>query len=1084
MLSKWPLWRTIAAIGLAAGVGVLLARQPIAEVVGRALCAQQGLSCSLRISRLDLGGLTLRQLQVKGPSANAPPLTADELAVDLNWSNPFSPRAAVVAGKGITLRLDLTGHQPLLGDLDKTVQDLTRNPSRGGPTPKIALQSIKLIADTPLGPVEADGQLALADADNFTLQLGAAPLTLSGPSSEMDLGGMEVHVQAAGARITGTAKLDVRRFTAPGASIRDLKVDVSIEQLDGVLKGRGAASAQELTLKQGGVHNAVAGADLEATAIDLKKPPSGWIAGVHKLKLSASAGPGSILGAAWSAGELAANLDPRSDGGAAGDLSFSIDKVKHKAGSADRLEIGAKLGLPSFAQTSALTATGVARVRGGALSKAFDEQLGDALEAPLKDVAPHFAAAAGRTARQAGNAFDAVLAWSGRVAEDDYSIAALTGTELKAKSGFSAVLDGDGKSQVISWTSNKAQSWAATGSLRLSGGGGPQVSLDLAHAEGSGKRVSAAGAGELRGWRVGEDILSGTVSGLSFEMDKGAGKAAGEVLLTATGSLAGGVWTQAQASGAMTASWSPTGFLADAPKGLVMSWEKAAYGETTIGAGALRYMPKGHFAERSGATIAGAGTLGALDLPVSGPGYGAHAVLGVTSVDWTSAKTVKVAFNTTAPSFTFLDPGAPAPAPTYAGSFAGLAELSDTWRLTGAIDGGKIKTGQASFDSLKAKFDLGGKGDVLNGRLAGVEVAISDPSAADKRLFEPMKFAGAAALAGDVADFSGAFTMVKPGVQLASISGQHNLKTASGSLAFTPTPMIFQPGGFQPSALSPLLRGPANVAGRVDISGGASWTPDGLKSNATVELKKLGFALASAGVFEGVSGKVDINDVAKMTSAPGQTISIDKVTLGLPIEKGMIRFQLIGFDAVRVIGAEWPFVGGFIRVEPVDFRFSADKNTVVADAVDWDMGKLVELFQLKDVKLQGSISGKFPVAFSTGSATVDHAQLQASSKGGVIQYTGSTGDAAGQSDSKAKMLFDALKDFHYSLLQAELNGDITGRMILALNLEGRNPSVLSGQVFKTNITLDSELMNLLNTTNRGDPTVNAVIGKITGATPD
>ena len=373
---------------------------------------------------------------------------------------------------------------------------------------------------------------------------------------------------------------------------------------------------------------------------------------------------------------------------------------------------------------------------------------------------------------------------------------------------------------------------------------------------------------------------------------------------------------------------------------------------------------------------------------------------------------------------------------------------------------------------------------MLKGQLASVEVAISDPSAADKRLFEPMKFAGAAGLAGDVAEFSGAFTMVKPGVQLASISGQHNLKTASGSLTFTPTPMIFQPGGFQPSALSPLLRGPANVAGRVDISGGASWTPDGLKSNATVELKKLGFALASAGVFEGVSGKVDINDVAKMTSAPGQTISIDKVTLGLPIEKGMIRFQLIGFDAIRVIGAEWPFVGGFIRVEPVDFKFNANKNTVVADAVDWDLGKLVELFQLKDVKLQGSISGKFPVAFSTGSATVDHAQLQASSKGGVIQYTGSTGDAAGQSDSKAKMLFDALKDFHYTLLQAELNGDITGRMILALNLEGRNPSVLSGQVFKTNITLDSELMNLLNTTNRGDPTVNAVIGRITGATPD
>ncbi|MEP7209204.1 MAG: YdbH domain-containing protein [Alphaproteobacteria bacterium] len=1026
----------------------------------------------------------MRQLQVKGPSANTPPLTADQLSVNLDWSSLFSPRASVVAGKGITLRLDLTGHQPLLGDLDKTVQKFTSQPSTGGPTPRIDLQAIKLVANTPLGPIEANGQLAMTDADNFTLDLNAPALKLKGPNSEMDLGGLDVHAKAEGATITGTAKLDVRTFTAPGASIQNLKLDLSVDQLAGVLKGHGAASAQQIALKQGGVKNAVASGDLEAAAIDLKKPPGGWITGMHKLQLAASAGPGSLFGAAWDAGVLKANLDPKSTGGAEGELSFSASKLKHDAGAADAIEIGAKLELPSFATTSALTATGIARVRGGALSKKFNDQFGDAVEAPLKDVAPNFAAAAGKTVRQAGNAFDVVLPWSGRVAEDGYSIAALTGAELKAKSGFSAVLDGDGKPQVLGWTSNKAQSWAAAGSLRLSGGGGPQVSLDLAHAEGSGAKLAAAGEGELRAWRVGEDVLSGRVTGLSFEADKGQGKAAGEVVLAATGSLAGGIWTKAQANGALSASWSPTTFVADAPKGLVLSWDRAAYGETLIGAGALRYTPKGHFAERRGEVIAGEGALGALDIPVSGIGYAAHAVLGATNVNWTSDKTVKVAFNSTAPSFTFVDPGAPAPAPTYAGSFTGLAELSDGWRLTGAIDGGKVKTGQASIDALKAKFDLAGKNGALGGSLAGIEAAISDPSPPDKKLFEPVKFSGDAKLASDIAAFNGVFTLAKPGVQLASVSGQHNLKTASGSLVFAPTPIIFQEGGFEPTALSPLLRGPANVNGRVDISGGASWTADALKSNATVELKKLGFALASAGVFEGVSGNVDINDVAKMTSAPNQTITIDKVTLGLPIEKGAIKFQLIGFDAIRIQTAEWPFVGGFLRVEPVDFKFGADKNTVVADAVDWDMGKLVELFQVKDVKLQGSISGKFPVSFSTGSATVDKAVLQASSKGGVIQYSGSTGDAAGQSDLKAKMLFDALKDFHYTLLQAELNGDIAGRMIVALALEGRNPAVLKGQVFKTNITLDSELMNLLNTTNHGDPTVNAVIGKITGATPD
>jgi hypothetical protein len=1082
---KWPVWRTIAAIGLAAILALVLARQLIGEAIGRAVCAQQGLTCTLKLSRLDLGGLTLKQLQVKGPSANTPPLTADELSVDLDWSNLFKPRATVVAGKGITLRLDLTGHQPLLGDLDKTVRAFASQPPSGGPTPKVNLQAVKLVANTPLGPVEATGQLAMADADNFTFDLSAPPLKLKGLNAEMDLGGLEVHATVAGENITAKAKLDVPKMTGPGVSVQALKADVSVDQKAGVLKAHGAASTQEVALnKQGGVKTAAASADIEAAAIDLKKPPGGWIAGIRKLQVSANAGAGSLLDLAWGGGALKANLDPKDGGGSAGELSFSIVKLKHDMGAADALEIGAKLDLPSFAEASALSATGVARVRGGTLSKAFGDKLADAVEKPLKDVAPNFAAAAGKTLREAGNAFGVVLPWSGRVSEAGYSVSALTGAELKAKSGFSAVLDGDGKPQVASWTSDKAQSWTAAGSLRLSGGGGPQLSLDVAHAEGSGDRLAATGAGELRAWRVGEDVLSGKVTGLSFEADKTTGKAAGEVLIAATGSLAGGVWTGAQANGAMTASWSPTVFVADAPKGLAISWDKAAYGETLIGAGALRYTPKGHFAEKRGDVIAGEGSIGAIDLPVSSASYAAHAVLGATSVNWTSGKTVKVAFNSTAPSFTFVDPGAPAPQPTYAGSFTGLAELSDRWRLTGALDGGKVKTGQVSIDALKAKYDLGGRNGALSGSLTGLEASISDPQPAAKKLFEPMKFNGAANLASDIVAFNGVFTLGKPAVQLANVSGKHDLKTGAGALTFAPTPLIFQEGGFEPKALSPLLRGPANVNGRIDISGGASWTKDKLQSNAVVELKKLGFALASAGVFEGVSGKVVINDVAKMTTPPSQVITIDKVTLGLPIEKGTIKFQLAGFDAVRIQSAEWPFVGGFLRVEPVEFRFSEPKNTVVADAVDWDMGQLAELFKISDLKLQGVISGKFPVSFSTGSATVDHALLKASSKGGVIQYSGSTGDAAGQSDSKAKMLFDALKDFHFSVLQAELNGDLAGRMILTLALEGRNPAVLKGQVFKTNITLDSELMNLLNTTNRGDPTVNAVIGKITGAAPD
>ena len=253
-----------------------------------------------------------------------------------------------------------------------------------------------------------------------------------------------------------------------------------------------------------------------------------------------------------------------------------------------------------------------------------------------------------------------------------------------------------------------------------------------------------------------------------------------------------------------------------------------------------------------------------------------------------------------------------------------------------------------------------------------------------------------------------------------------------------------------------------------------------MKASATADMRKVGFTLASAGVFEGVSGKVEIADLMNMKSAPGQSITIDKVTLGLPIEKGTIRFQLIGTSAIRLESAEWPFGGGFIRIKPVDFAFTeGTENRIVAQAVNWDLAKLVEQFKLPDVKLVGIVAGDFPVVFRTGSATIDNATLEATKEGGVIQYSGSPGDAAAQADDNSKMVFDALKDFRYQVLKVGLNGDLAGRMVMNLSVLGRNPDVLGGQPFQLNIGIDSELVRLLTSTT-SQPDIRTAVGQVIG----
>jgi translocation and assembly module TamB len=225
--------------------------------------------------------------------------------------------------------------------------------------------------------------------------------------------------------------------------------------------------------------------------------------------------------------------------------------------------------------------------------------------------------------------------------------------------------------------------------------------------------------------------------------------------------------------------------------------------------------------------------------------------------------------------------------------------------------------------------------------------------------------------------------------------------------------------------------------------------------------------LASAGAFEGVSGKIEVADLLNMKSAPGQKLTIEKVTLGMPLEKGVIDFQLIGFEAIRIAGAEWPFVGGFIRVKPTDFTFaSTARNVIVAQAVDWNLDTLVRQFELPDLKLQGKVGGDFPVVFSAGSAEIDNAVL-ASSGPGVIQYGGAATDAAAQNEPTTAIVMDALKNFRFEVLKIGLDGNLAGKMILTLDMLGRNPAVMNGQAFQLNISIDSELAKLVNSLTLG-----------------
>ncbi len=1059
--------------------GVWLARKPIAEGVGRSFCSGEGLDCELHFSRLDFGGVALRDLDVRAAGAERAAVRAGALAVDLAWNFPLTFRTRSIDADDVELRVNLSGEGGVLGDLDEVVRrQMNGAQPSAGPAPAMAFRNVRIIGETEWGEVEAVGRFVRSVAGDADIEFLAAPVRLAHSWGELDFGGAKLVANSEGQNLFGTLTFDLASMTSGERQMAGARLQMDFAQSGGSLTARADGQVETADLPEGRLRGARVHGDLLADAIDVSALTMAGVASrVRQLTIEGGADAGGVQDAELSDFTLAIDIDPSVEGGAAGDVRIAARALTHEMGRAERLEIEGRVDVPGGdpgALGRTVRASGVARLRDATLDRAASDELATSLGGLIGGALPTFGAATERAVRAAGEKFDMVLPWSFDLQDGETDLSALSGSEVAAASGFAMRLEGENGAPAVSWVAGDNAAWRAQGVMTASGGGGPPVRVELADARGGADGVSVRASGSLSGWAAGNETLSAEVRDAVYASDGETGKFSGGVTASISGVLGGVRWTRLRTRAELESEWSAQASSTSSAQNLRLDWDAAQIGGTRIGAGALTYVPDDVLAVGDADAIRGAGRLSGFESELRGSNFTGQIRLGGARVVWTRGADMRARFELEPTQVLFLtgDGGVPVDI----GSVVGEARLGNGWRVNGDVERGGAVAQTAAVKDVSAGFDLSGGGArKISGALRDVAFVITDPDEDGSHLFEDMKFEGMGDLAAGAATFSGRVVMVESGVQVGDVTGRHSMDEGRGEAAFAETPLIFRPRGFQPKDLSPVLRGAANVDGRVDVSGAATWSGEGLDASARLNLRGLGFAVASAGVFEGVSGVVEVSDALRMHSEPGQTLVIEKVTLGLPIEDGVLRFQMDGFDKVRLEDARWPFVGGMIRLEPAVFNFGPEENLVIANAVNWDLAEIVELFKVPDTRIQGIVNGSFPVVFSTGSARIEDAVLEASDDGGVIQYEAETTDAASQSNENAKLLFDALKDFRYRVLKIGLDGDVAGTMLLTLNVEGMNPEVLAGAPFKLNIGIESELAELLNTLNRPRAEIDAVV---------
>ena len=68
---------------------------------------------------------------------------------------------------------------------------------------------------------------------------------------------------------------------------------------------------------------------------------------------------------------------------------------------------------------------------------------------------------------------------------------------------------------------------------------------------------------------------------------------------------------------------------------------------------------------------------------------------------------------------------------------------------------------------------------------------------------------------------------------------------------------------------------------------------------------------------QGARGTVVFTDLLNLTTAPGQRVEVDAVNPGIEINDGVVHFSLTDGTRLMLEGAEWPFLGGQLTMQPL-----------------------------------------------------------------------------------------------------------------------------------------------------------------------
>jgi translocation and assembly module TamB len=326
-------------------------------------------------------------------------------------------------------------------------------------------------------------------------------------------------------------------------------------------------------------------------------------------------------------------------------------------------------------------------------------------------------------------------------------------------------------------------------------------------------------------------------------------------------------------------------------------------------------------------------------------------------------------------------------------------------------------------------------------------------------------------LAGDYVRATGGLRQPSSGTLVTNVNIEHRLSTGAGHALLDVPGLTFGPN-LQPDELTRLTEGViALVNGTIRGRGRIDW--NGTKVTSTGDFSTANLDLAAPfGPVTGISGNIHFDDLLGLTTGPGQMLTVKSINPGILVENGVIRYQLLPHQLVRVERGEWPFMGGRLVLEETVLNFgrpSAKRLTFRVEGLD--AHTFVSTLGFKELDATGTFDGVLPMIFDENGGRIVGGRLDSRPGGGSLAYNGVVNKA--DLGTMGNIAFNALRDLRFKSMIIRLDGDLAGEFTSRLAIDGVGlgqtttqkfiRSLLSKVPLKLNVTISGPFRALIAT---------------------